>query len=53
MFTRLKIHHHFSMFTNIVPNYGETCTRQSYYVQLKVCMTDVESILKLFLPKLQ
>ena len=31
MFNRLKIHHHFSMFTNIVPNYGETCTRQSYY----------------------
>ena len=30
MFTRLKIHHHFSMFTNIVPNYGETCTRQKF-----------------------
>ena len=31
MFTRLKIHHHFSIFTNFVPNYGETCTRQCYW----------------------
>ena len=43
MFTGLKIHHHFSVFTNIVPNYGETCTRQKFESLYDRCRNHFET----------